>query len=439
MIETLRTLVSDRPYDELTHSEAFAISTQLRAYAVADSAHPATDVSVVPATNGSAAPATNGPVASATNETLVLALSASLDQAVNGSSPASVDAETPVVSVVVPVLNEASQIRDVLANMAAQEFDEPVEFLLVDGGSDDGTREAIAEQAAVDPRFRLLDNSARRTPQALNIGLAAARGEFVARMDAHAFYPPHYLASGVERLRRDDVAWASGPALPRAVGPWGSAIAAALGSKLGVGGSGFRVLRATETDVDTGFVGILRRETLRSLGGWDEGWPVNQDAELAARVRAASGRIVCLPEMAASVVPRDSPAALARQYWRYGLYRVKTARRHPRSLRPSHLLPPGLLVVLGLAAAGPDRLRLPARAAVIVYTSALGAETVNRKSSDLADMARLPVALAIMHLSWGAGFLAGSVRFGPPLRAAGLSARTAMNRVAASGSRRVRS
>lgn len=348
------------------------------------------------------------------------------------STAATVAAETPVVSVVVPVLNEAGQLQAVLANMAAQELDEPVEFLLVDGGSHDGTRDLIAEHAAADPRFRLLDNPARRTPQALNVGLAAARGEFVARMDAHAFYPPGYLASGVERLRRDDVAWASGPCVLHPAGTWGSAIAVALRSPLGVGGAGFRVLRDTETEVDTGFAGVLRASTLRALGGWDEDWPVNQDAELAARVRAANGRIVCLPEMLASVVPRDSPAALARQYWRYGQYRVKTARRHPRSLRPSHLLPPALLAVLGLAAAGPARLRLPARAAASVYVAALGAETVRRTRGDLALAARVPAALAIMHLSWGAGFVAGSVRFGPPVRAVGNSARTALQRLAGS-------
>ena len=50
---------------------------------------------------------------------------------------------------------------------------------------------------------------------ALNIGLENARGEFVARMDAHTLYPPDYLARGVERLRRGDVAWVSGPQLPR--------------------------------------------------------------------------------------------------------------------------------------------------------------------------------------------------------------------------------
>jgi succinoglycan biosynthesis protein ExoA len=98
--------------------------------------------------------------------------------------------------VIVPILNEAANIRVALECMRAQQSPAEVEFLLVDGGSSDGTRAILHETEAADPRFRLLANPQRRTPQALNIGLAAARGEFVARMDAHASYPPDYLASG---------------------------------------------------------------------------------------------------------------------------------------------------------------------------------------------------------------------------------------------------
>ena len=96
----------------------------------------------------------------------------------------------------------------------------------------------------------------------------------------------------------------------------------------------------------SGFTGIWLRSTLETHGGWDEGWPQNQDAELAARIRDAGGRIVCVPEMAAEYVPRDSLKALARQYFRYGLYRAKTSGRHPESMAASHLLPPAVAACL---------------------------------------------------------------------------------------------
>src|SRR4051812_37198534 len=195
-------------------------------------------------------------------------------------------------SVLVPVLNEEEHIREAVDAMRAQEFDGTVELLFMDGGSTDKTRALLEELAAEDPRIRVLDNPGRTTPHALNVGLAAARGEFVVRMDAHAFYPPRYIAAGVERLRRGDVDWVAGPAIPRGTGRWSKRVALALNSGLTtVGSRKWRAQahgRGEEVELDTGvFAGVWRRSTLEEHGGWDPGWPINQDSELAARVLAA--------------------------------------------------------------------------------------------------------------------------------------------------------
>ena len=118
----------------------------------------------------------------------------------------------------VPVRDEEACIRETAAAMRAQGFDGAIEFLFCDGRSRDRTRAILAEVEREDTRVRTLDNPGRTIPSGLNVGLRAARGEFVARMDAHSYYPPNYVASGVERLRRGDVAWVSGPAQPRATG-----------------------------------------------------------------------------------------------------------------------------------------------------------------------------------------------------------------------------
>lgn len=321
------------------------------------------------------------------------------------------------VSVLTPTLNERRFIGDCTERMRQQDFDGGVEFLFIDGGSDDGTREFLEELAREDGRVRVLANPARRTPNALNVGLAAARGEFVARMDAHTYYPAAYLSAGVERMRRGGVQWVSGPALPMGKGRWSRRVALGMESPIGIGGASFRKLRDTEVVVDTGFTGLLRRDTLQALGGWDEGWPVNQDGELAGRVRAGGGRIICLPEMAAGLVTRDSLRALARQYRRYGFYRVKTSRRHPATLRRSHLLPPVLVLGLLVAASGRGPTRL-ARLGAALYPLLLLAGAVHmRGRAGRRDVAALPLVWSIMHLSWGAGFLLGCARMGPPLGA----------------------
>jgi succinoglycan biosynthesis protein ExoA len=326
------------------------------------------------------------------------------------------------VSVLTPTLNEEAHILETVRCLQSQRLDQDVEFLFVDGRSEDATRSMLERLADDDPRIRILDNPEQGISFALNIGLEKARGEFVARMDAHTAYPPDYLACGVERLRRGDVEWVSGPQLPRGTGRWSRRIALALGTRLGIGGAAFRNARQ-ELEVDAGYTGMWRRETLLRHGGWDHDWPINEDGELAARIREAGGRIVCIPEMAALYAPRNSLQALARQYWRYGNYRAKTCRAHPESMRRSHVLPPALAIALALALAPRGRPGRLARAGMTAYAAALLATASSRLGAGIRDACSLPAILATMHLSWGLGFLVGSARFGPPLRAIFLLAR----------------
>jgi succinoglycan biosynthesis protein ExoA len=329
-----------------------------------------------------------------------------------------VDPEAVDVSVLVPVRNEAAVLREVADAIRGQRFDGRIELLFVDGRSEDGSRAILDELAAEDPRIRVLDNPARRTPQALNLALRAARGRVVARMDAHALYPPDYLARGVARLDRGDVASVSGPQVAAGDGRWARRVALALSTRLGTGGAAFRHRGDEEFEVDSGFTGLWLRETLERHGGWDEAWLNDQDFELAARIRKTGGRIVCVPAMAAAYMPRDSLPALAEQYHRGGFYRVKTSLRHPETMRRSHLLPPALVLTACAAVAGPRPLRRAARAGLGLYGTAL-LVTSGRAMRDApaADAAALPLVFATMHGAWGVGFLRGCARLGVPWRA----------------------
>jgi GT2 family glycosyltransferase len=236
-------------------------------------------------------------------------------------------------------------------------------------------------------------------------------------MDAHTIYPPRYLASAIERLRRGGVDWVSGPQLAVGHDPGSRRVARALSASLGKGGARFRDALESEHDVDSGFTGMWRRDTLERHRGWDEDWLNDQDQELAARIRKAGGRIVCIPEMAAQYVPRSTLRALAGQYHTYGTYRVKTARRHPETLRRSQLLPPAVTLTAVTAVAAPGlRLRALARLGLAVYAGALVAAGARAAPDGGAD-AGLPAVWAVMHLSYGGGFLRGCLRYGPPVTA----------------------
>lgn len=337
------------------------------------------------------------------------------------------------VSVLVPVLDEIEHVDAMLAGLRAQEIDRPVEFLLIDGGSTDGTRERLAQAAAEDPRLRVLDNPAGHIPSALNAGLRAARGSFVARMDAHTLYPAAYLASGVRRLEAGEADWVSGAAIAHGEGRWSARVALALSTPLGVGAASFRTATGV-VETDTGFTGVLRRQTLERLGGWDEGSLVNEDAEIAARLRAAGGRIICVPEMAARYIPRDGLRPLARQYFRYGMYRARTSGLHPHGLRRSNMLPPGVVLTIGAALAAPGLLRPVARAGVGAYAGAVLVTCARlARAAGWRDAIALPAVFATMHLSWGAGFLVGCARFGVPAVAVAEALTGAAGRRGASG------
>jgi succinoglycan biosynthesis protein ExoA len=350
--------------------------------------------------------------------------------------PDSQAAERVDASVLIPVLNEERFIRDTVAAMQAQRFDGSVEFLFMDGRSEDRTKAILEELAQGDERIRVFDNPGRSSTAGLNVGLRNARGDYIVRMDAHTFYPEDYIARGVERLRRGDVVWVAGPQVPYGTGKWSRRVALALGTWLGTGGSARwggaseNGSQPVERELDTGvFAGLWLRSTVEEHGGWDEGWPINQDSELAARILRSGGRIVSLPELAARYVPRDSVRGLARQYWRYGNYRAKTASRHPESLDPRHLFAPAFACAVIGSVVLPRPLRTVARGGLGAYAAVVAAASAHAlaDAEKPGDAAALPVVFAVMHGAWGFGYLAGAVRFGPPL---GALARIARRRAA---------
>lgn len=329
-------------------------------------------------------------------------------------SPATAGVHATVdVSVLVPVLNEETHLQASVAAMLGQDFEGSFELLFIDGRSDDGTVALLERMQWADDRIRILDNPHRTTAHALNIGLHAARGRFIARMDAHTAYPAGYLRRGVERLRRGDVDWVCGPQVPVGRDRFSGLVATALSGGLGRGASDKWQAEGAaaqgEWPLTTSvFTGVWRRSTVDALGGWDPEWPVNQDSEMASRLLAQGGKIVCLGAMGARYVPRDSLKRLAKQYWRYGSFRAKTFARHPSSCGTMRLGASVLPVVLASALI-PGVVGLPGRVLAALYALAIVTQVVRMRPA-LRDAPGLAAVLVTMHLTWGAAFLGSVVR-----------------------------
>ena len=310
---------------------------------------------------------------------------------------------TDLVSVIVPARDEEKSIDATLEAIRRQDY-RNLQIVVVDGGSTDGTIAVIERHMAADPRIELLPNPRGTIPAALNIALAAARGPWLVRMDAHSTVDAGYVSAAVERLREGRWGGVGGRKDGMGSTPAGQAIAAALGSRFGVGGSIYHHGVTTQV-VDHIPFGAYPTDLVRRLGGWDESLVANEDFEFDHRLRRSGAELLFDPRLKISWRSRQSVRELYQQYRRYGRGKVDVARLHPDSLRPRHLLPPLLVPYLLVAAVtGVRRPRLTATM-VAPYATALTVASLRtaRGLDDPRARAFVPGAFLAMHIGWGVG------------------------------------
>lgn len=318
----------------------------------------------------------------------------------------------PRVSVVVPARDCADVLAGCLEAVGHQTYRGPMDVTVAVAPSTDGTEQLLAS-AAGELRIRVVENPAGTTPAGLNLAVAASDGAIVARVDAQSRLPPHYIEQAVATMARTGAANVGGVQRPLASDGAAGAIAAAMASPFGGGPAAFR--RGGRCGpVDTVYLGVFDRAALASVGGFDETLDRNQDYELNWRLRE-QGHIVWLdPSLEVDYVPRPNLAGLARQYFAYGAWKRAVLLRHPRSLRPRQLAAPALTVGLAVSAFALAGRRWHGAALPILYAAAcaVAAARLRRTLPDRHDRLQAAAAFAVMHLGWGAGFLAGRTRSG---------------------------
>ncbi len=317
-------------------------------------------------------------------------------------------ARWPPVSVVLAVRNERRDIATTLRHAAAQDYPGPLEVVVADGGSTDGTRQAIEAESARHPNIRLVANPSGSTPAGLNRAIEVATGQVIVRCDGRSRLPPGYVRRVVELLEETGAGNVGG--IQRAVGEGviQGAIALAMSIPLGVGDARFHY-GGPPGPTDTVYLGAFRRDLLEEVGMFDESMIRNQDYELNVRIRRAGRTVYFHPDLAVEYRPRPDLASLWRQYFQYGRWKVRTVRLHPTSLRWRQIAPTALVVGLAASAvlaATPWRqaaIYLPVAYGSVLLAGALWTAWRRRRAEALA----LPVVLAVMHLAWGLGFIRG--------------------------------
>jgi glycosyltransferase involved in cell wall biosynthesis len=319
----------------------------------------------------------------------------------------------PLVTIIMPILNEANSIERSLRSVLAQDYpQELTEILIIDGGSTDKTRELVHCLIQNHPAAKLLPNPKKIQSAGLNIGIRAAQGEIIVRVDGHTIIAPDYVSTCVDYLLNSEADNVGGLMRPVGTTYVGKAVALATTTPFGIGDSKFHYLEH-EQFVDTVYLGAFRRELFDRVGLFDETLTRNQDYELNIRIRKMGGKVLLSPKIVSTYTPRSSLVALWQQYFYYGYWKVRTLYKHPDSLRWRQAVPP-LFVLAFLSNLLLSFIWTPARwlFALLAGSYLLAnsvASTIAAGRHDWRYLPILPVVFACIHFAWGIGFWWGQI------------------------------
>lgn len=319
------------------------------------------------------------------------------------------------VTLLVPMRNEEVYISRLLTSIQKQNY--PVnnfEVLFFDGLSSDHTYSIVENFLVGFPIGNLYTNPKKTQACAWNLGLRLAKGDIIGIVSAHCELAPDYISNLVETIQRTGAELVGGPTHAEAKGIIAGTIALALNSPFGVGNAKFHYTNK-EIEVDTVFMGACLRSVYKRIGGFDEEMVRNQDDEFSYRLRENGGKIICNPAIRSRYFNQSTLMGLWKQYYQYGFYKVRVLQKHPRQMSLRQFIPPAfvsaLLVSLLLTLFAPWGWMAFLMVGGSYLVANLAASLITAGKKGWRHFSLLPLTYAILHLSYGLGFLVGLIHF----------------------------
>lgn len=321
-----------------------------------------------------------------------------------------------MISVIIPALNERDHIKVSVESVLQQERPPGgLEIIVVDGLSSDGTRDILTRFASEHPELHVVDNPRRITPCAMNAGIRAARGRYVAILGGHTHYASDYLRNCIDLLNEHpEVCCVGGPIQSKGMGLFGRAVALVMAHPVGIGNAKHRH-PTYEGYAEGACYPVFRKEVFEKVGLYDEMLVRNQDDELNYRLARHEEKVFISPRARCTYFVRETPSQLFRQYFQYGYWRVAVLRKHKRPASLRQIVPPLFMAfmcavaILGVSL--PGWWRLSAGVLPVVYgATLLGVGAGNVGKVDWRVTLLFPVAAATMHVAYAAGFVWGFIK-----------------------------
>jgi succinoglycan biosynthesis protein ExoA len=318
------------------------------------------------------------------------------------------------VLAIIPCLNEEEYLEPLVRRLVTAGSAAPMRIVIADGGSKDRTRAIAQNLTRQYAGVSFLDNPSRIQAAAINLAVETFKNdaELIIRLDAHADYPDDYCCTLVDEVEKTGAASVVTAMTTSGKSWFQKAVAAAQNSKLGNGGAAHRNAGKEGMWVDHGHHALIQMNAFRAVGGYDESFSHNEDAELDIRLRRAGYKIWLSGNTSLIYFPRSSPSALFRQYVQFGRGRARTILKHRTRPRLRQLAPAAVLPAAPLALFTPIW-PIAALPLAIWALFCLGyGLALALKAKNPALLASGPAAM-IMHSGWSIGFWTSILHYPP--------------------------
>lgn len=320
-----------------------------------------------------------------------------------------------IVSVVIPCRNEVAFIQECIDAIYANKINTDVflNVFVVDGMSDDGTREKIQSLQNKYPSLQLIDNVKQLTPYAFNLGIYASKADYIQIVGARHILSSNYIQQALDILKSKSEVWCvGGKLINEYINETGEIISKAMSTSFGMGIGNFRTLvKSGYTDTVTS--PMYPFWVFEKIGFFDEQLVRNQDDDFNFRVTKAGGKIYFENDIFLKYYVRGNYSGLYRQFYQYGYWKVFVNQKHKAVTTFRQLIPPLFVVFIFLSIILSLLNPLLAILSFIVYLVYISLALLMgfKNGTKLKESVQISITFPIMHFSYGLGYLKGILDF----------------------------
>jgi cellulose synthase/poly-beta-1,6-N-acetylglucosamine synthase-like glycosyltransferase len=320
----------------------------------------------------------------------------------------------PYVTAMIVTRNEEMFIRESMMSLIVQTYPhDRYEIIVVDGTSTDNTLKIVNEivDNHTDCNIRVMNNNKKILAAGWNIGIKAAKGDYIVRIDAHAKANSNFIEKSVETILRlpDDVVCVGGHLITQTYKGSNVTVSKVLSSQFGVGNSLFRISDRKEGYADTAVYGLYKRSVFEKVGYFNEEFVRNQDIELHSRIKRQGGKFYFNPEIESVYYSRNTVKKMAKQALVNGKWNMILMKNHCMALSLRHLVPFAFVSFLTIAAilGFINNWFWKFEVSIIVLHLILGVLSSLKKTRKLSEILIMPIMFMTLHISYGVGYLVG--------------------------------